>query len=132
MLYSESEYADAVRVTAHDLDAVEPSWYRPDRVDLDRLDMASLRTCLLGQVFGYYSVGLDRLATHRTDVTREGMIYDRFVHAHAVATGGHVPAELWHREVLARRGADSRAAVQLRTFAAVVVPDDREYLAVAS
>lgn len=123
MLYS--EYADAVRVTARDLDAVEPSWYRPDRVDLDRLNMASLCDCLLGQVFGYYSVGLNRLASHRTDVDQEGMFCDRFVHEHVVATGGGVPAELWRREVLARRDADSRVAVERRTFAARVTPEVR-------
>lgn len=108
MLYS--EYADAVRVTARDLDAVEPGWYRPDRVDLDQLYMASLRDCLLGQVFGYYSVGLERLAAHRTDVAQEGMPCGRFVYEHAAATGGTVPVELWRREVLARRERDAGTA----------------------
>lgn len=95
-----SEYADAVRVTATDLDAVVPGWY--DRVDLDLLAMATTRRCVFGQVFGHHATGLDRLLAYRGP-TPDGA---RWYRDHLVASAGACPAELWRREVLARRNAD--------------------------
>lgn len=52
--------AELVRVSlaaACALDRYRPDWYR--RLDLDRLDLASTRLCVLGQVYGDYATGWD-------------------------------------------------------------------------
>lgn len=42
------------------LDEVAPGWR--ERVDVDRLRTESCTRCALGQVFGHYYTGIDRLA----------------------------------------------------------------------
>lgn len=41
------------------LDANDPNWFRA--INLDTLDMASMRMCVLGQTFGFYSDGMAEL-----------------------------------------------------------------------
>lgn len=47
------------------LDVLKPGWAQ--RIDLDRLDLADCSACVLGQLFGDFGVGAERLFTMRPD-----------------------------------------------------------------
>ena len=50
---------EQVAAGARKLDEVVPGWHL--RVDLNKLDMQHTSNCVLGQVYGGYMKGLDRL-----------------------------------------------------------------------
>ena len=41
------------------LNAVKPNWKK--KIDLDRLDLSSDRTCVIGEVYGDYGDGMEKL-----------------------------------------------------------------------
>lgn len=43
------------------LDEKKPDWWRPENVNLDILNQADARRCVLGQNYGYYDQGLAAL-----------------------------------------------------------------------
>lgn len=52
------------------LDEQEPGWR--DLIDLDTLDVSDCTQCVLGQVYGHYVTGENRLDIHGGDVTLYG------------------------------------------------------------
>lgn len=108
-------FADAVRVTATDLDELRPGWH--DGLDLHRLNMYTTCDCVLGQLFGSHERGLTALAHHRRPDTPGETVGYRWHIVHARASQFDCPAALWRREVLARRDADARANVRARVRA---------------
>lgn len=64
----ESEVTAGVTI----LDYHDPEWY--EKIDLERLDMQSIENDILGQLFGGYFAGLDKLGIPRytTDDTKCG------------------------------------------------------------
>lgn len=52
-------YEDSIRKGVAVLDKVLPDWR--ERINLDRLNVANYNLCVLGQVFGSYTEGLDVL-----------------------------------------------------------------------
>lgn len=83
------------------LDERSPSWYRD--VDVTRLDMASKFDCVVGQLFGVYRYGLERLATPIDHVS----LLLRFAREHGFDAGKDGDFEeltdAWIIEIYARR-----------------------------
>ncbi len=48
-----------VREAAAHLRAVEPDWY--NKIDTTKLDMSDIHNCILGQVFGIFTLGADAM-----------------------------------------------------------------------
>lgn len=118
-------FAEAVRVTATDLDELRPRWY--DGLDLYRLNMRTTCDCVFGQLFRSHERGLTALARHRRPDTPDETVGYRWHVAHVRASQFDCPAALWRREVLARRDADARADVRARVLA--VAPTRTAWLA---
>lgn len=86
--------AELVRVTlaaACALDRYRPDWYR--RLDLDRLDLASTRRCVLGQVYGDYGSGWDAVVP-RAAAEGHGRV--------SLGFSAFAPRDVWVAEVWRR------------------------------
>lgn len=84
------------------LDERLPGWV--DRIDLDRLNLASSCNCILGQKFGDYLDGIDALFNcQNTDAINHG--FDAFEDEGADAEAAEYEALTaeWRRVILARR-----------------------------
>lgn len=96
-----STVAERVAAGATVLDEHAPDWV--DRISLADLNIGSCRRCVLGQVFGHYFTGLDKLGLRGVALAVE----------HGFSTprrqAGELTAE-WYRLVEARR-AQARAEV---------------------
>jgi hypothetical protein len=52
-------FTEAVQRGAALLDDLDPQWF--EHIDLGRLDMGECARCILGQIYGNYTTGLDRI-----------------------------------------------------------------------
>jgi hypothetical protein len=67
-MWKHARYAEWVDNGARFLDKEVPGWWR--RVSIETLDMATSRQCVLGQLFGSYSGGCERLGLERNSTTQ--------------------------------------------------------------
>lgn len=65
-------YADRVRAGVALLDDRKPGW--ANRVDVDRLEMQACDRCVLGQLFGDFHEGMERLVPDHWDISPEPAI----------------------------------------------------------
>ncbi len=79
------------------LDEQAPGWER--RINLSRLDLGSMATCVVGQLFGCYPDGLAGLDDAGMYPRRYGFVVDFRLHP-AVTYGGLTRA--WKRQIRAR------------------------------
>ena len=87
-----SEY---VKAGAELLDEKKPDWYT--RVDLDTLDIGLASECVLGQVFGYYTHGLNAL-----DITGDDSLYGFSRHVGHPSSAWDELNECWAKEIVHR------------------------------
>lgn len=91
---------EAVRETALKLDWDRPGW--EECIDADRLNIASAKNCILGQVYGGFGKGLEALGIR---VGAEAGV--------SLCMGSKTPRQDWHRlralwleEISVRRSGD--------------------------
>lgn len=100
-------YEERVATGAALLDKINPNWYT--RIDSGSLDLLSTRYCVLGQIYGSYSKGLDELYID-TGGYSQGFIIFRF--------WNHLKIEeLWREQIATRRARDLNARRILETHA---------------
>ena len=87
--YAEELVNDAIAL----LDVKEPGWF--NKIDTDRLDIASPTNCVLGQLYGEYALGLEKLYSYP---------HQQHAHFSAFALVGTTP--VWIREINKRRPAN--------------------------
>lgn len=56
------------------LDSIFPRWR--ELIDVDTLDMGDIHNCVLGQIFGYYSRGMEILGNQDSDVDGDTYGFD--------------------------------------------------------
>lgn len=90
-------YPESIEEAAKQLDAHQPGW--ADKIDLKKFDIAYYKTCILGQLYGEYEIGLRTLYGVSTDsVVRDTIL------------GQNAPESEWIKEI------SSRLAVKPLTY----------------
>lgn len=85
------------------LDRARPGWHR--RINLDRLDIADGRRCALGQTYGMYGWGVDRLGLSRGTSASHGFNANYVVPVTTRTEYNRLTAE-WRRQIETRLDAE--------------------------
>lgn len=103
-MFSQSVISQAAARGATKLDEMKPGW--TNRVDERTLDMTSPERCVLGQVFGSYSYGLEQLGLRNRIAYGFDLNDLDFIFPFAWTR----LRQAWKREIRARREAAVNAA----------------------
>lgn len=88
-----------VKTGARLLDAVRPGWER--EISLKTLDLGDGRSCVLGQLYGSYHIGVGYLGLNSAEAEKNGFLI-QFQQRPQV--GYRTLTEQWKREIKRRRG----------------------------
>jgi len=93
------------------LDEAKPDWWR--KINKDLLDMANFYSCLLGQLYGDYSIGREKLGIGHLRIHRLGFYTSLFNYFWLLLCGKSpfkILTEAWRKEIAIREAQASQHA----------------------